>query len=109
MRNIITKGTVFVLTISLVLSCNAIQNANNTQKGAVIGASGGAVIGGVIGNNVGKGNTNAPNDAIGQAERHANGQKRRASQHAAAVDRMSFMKDESGEDNEHQENASYQW
>ena len=57
MKNIITKGTVFVLTISLVLSCNAIQNANNTQKGAVIGASGGAVIGGVIGNNVGKGNT----------------------------------------------------
>ncbi|WP_435625773.1 OmpA family protein [Flagellimonas sp.] len=57
MKNIITKGTVYVLTISLMLSCNAIQNANNTQKGAVIGASGGAVIGGVIGNNVGKGNT----------------------------------------------------
>ena len=57
MKNIIKKGTVFVLTVSLMLSCNAIQNANNTQKGAVIGASGGAVIGGVIGNNVGKGNT----------------------------------------------------
>ena len=46
-----------VLTLSLILSCNAIQNANNTQKGAAIGATGGAVIGGVIGNYVGKGNT----------------------------------------------------
>ncbi|PRX54811.1 OmpA family protein [Flagellimonas meridianipacifica] len=57
MKKIIKKSTVYILTISLLLSCNAIQNANNTQKGAVIGASGGAVIGGVIGNNVGKGNT----------------------------------------------------
>lgn len=57
MKNILTKGTVSVLALMLIVSCNAIQNANNTQKGAVIGASGGAVIGGVIGNNVGKGNT----------------------------------------------------
>lgn len=41
----------------LVLGCSATRNANNKQKGAVIGAAGGAVIGGVIGNNVGKGNT----------------------------------------------------
>ncbi|NER11337.1 OmpA family protein [Muriicola jejuensis] len=40
-----------------MLGCNTVKNANNTQKGAVIGATGGAVIGGVIGNNVGKGNT----------------------------------------------------
>lgn len=41
----------------LGLGCNAVKNANNTQKGAVIGTTGGAVIGGVIGNNIGKGNT----------------------------------------------------
>ncbi|MEM9075932.1 MAG: OmpA family protein [Bacteroidota bacterium] len=57
MRNIVSKGTAFILTFILIVSCDAVKNANNTQKGAVIGASGGAVIGGVIGNNVGKGNT----------------------------------------------------
>lgn len=51
------KSTTFLLALSLLLGCNAVQNANNKQKGAVIGASGGAVIGGVVGNNVGKGNT----------------------------------------------------
>lgn len=57
MRRLITKNTAWVLMICLLFSCNAIKNANNKQKGAVIGASGGAVLGGVIGNNVGKGNT----------------------------------------------------
>ena len=46
-----------LVVFSLVLGCSATRNANNKQKGAVIGAAGGAVIGGVIGNNVGKGNT----------------------------------------------------
>ena len=53
----IKKSVVLIMAFSLLLSCNAIKNANNTQKGAVIGGSGGAVIGGIIGNNVGKGNT----------------------------------------------------
>lgn len=57
MKKIIVISVAFVLIGSLSISCNAIKNANNTQKGAVIGASSGAVIGGVIGNNVGKGNT----------------------------------------------------
>ncbi|MBT8280697.1 MAG: OmpA family protein [Muriicola sp.] len=57
MNNMIKKISAVVLILSLGLGCNAVKNANNTQKGAVIGASGGAVIGGVIGNNVGKGNT----------------------------------------------------
>ncbi|EAR01417.1 OmpA family protein [Maribacter sp. HTCC2170] len=44
--------------MALITGCSATRNANNKQKGAVIGASGGAVIGGIIGNNVGKkGNT----------------------------------------------------
>ena len=46
-----------MLLLSLTFGCSTVQNANNKQKGAVIGASGGAAIGGVIGNNVGKGNT----------------------------------------------------
>ncbi|WP_417888000.1 OmpA family protein [Zunongwangia sp.] len=48
--------TIAIATLSLV-SCDAIQNANNKQKGAVIGSAGGATIGGVIGNNVGDGNS----------------------------------------------------
>jgi outer membrane protein OmpA-like peptidoglycan-associated protein len=46
-----------MLAAILLTGCSAIRNANNKQKGAVIGTTGGAVIGGVIGNNVGKGNT----------------------------------------------------
>lgn len=45
----------------LFTGCDSVKNANNTQKGAVIGAAGGAVIGGVIGNNVG----NKKNGALG--------------------------------------------
>lgn len=53
-----------LLTGTLTLtSCEAIQNANNTTKGAVIGTTAGAVIGAVIGNNVGKGG-NAPQGAV---------------------------------------------
>ncbi|WP_029033030.1 OmpA family protein [Salinimicrobium terrae] len=46
----------FAALITLA-GCDATRNANNKQKGTVIGASGGAVIGGVVGNNVGEGNT----------------------------------------------------
>lgn len=49
------------LSITLFYGCDATRNANNKQKGAVIGASSGAVIGGVIGNNVG----NKSNTALG--------------------------------------------
>lgn len=58
MIHTIKKSTALIVLVTLVIGCNAIKNANNQQKGAVIGASSGAVIGGVIGNNVGKnGNT----------------------------------------------------
>lgn len=43
---------VFIASLS---SCEATQNANNKQKGAVIGAAGGAVLGAILGNNIGKG------------------------------------------------------
>ena len=57
MKSIITKSTILLIVFGMVFSCKTVQNANNKQKGAVIGAAGGAVLGGVIGNNVGKGNT----------------------------------------------------
>lgn len=57
MKSILIKSTTCLLALSLLFACSATRNANNKQKGAVIGATGGAVIGGVVGNNVGKGNT----------------------------------------------------
>jgi len=53
-----------VLTISLT-NCKAIENANNKQKGAVIGATGGAILGAIIGNNVGKGGNGELGAGIG--------------------------------------------
>ena len=54
----------FFITGSLLLtSCEAVQNANNTQKGAAIGTAAGAVLGGILGNNIGKGG-NAPLGAV---------------------------------------------
>jgi len=55
-----------VLTINFS-SCNATKNANNKQKGAVIGATGGAVLGAVLGNNVGKGGKSKEGALIGGA------------------------------------------
>ncbi|MBW2960773.1 OmpA family protein [Mesonia aestuariivivens] len=66
MKNIVNKTLVGVLSLSLVFTgCDAIKNANNTQKGGAAGAAGGAVIGGVIGNNVGDGNNTALGAIIG--------------------------------------------
>ncbi len=50
---------IVILTLSLIVvvnltSCKATQNANNAQKGGVIGAAGGAILGAIIGNNTGK-------------------------------------------------------
>lgn len=53
-----------ILTIGLY-SCDAVKNANNKQKGAVIGAAGGAVLGAIIGNNVGKGGNGELGAVIG--------------------------------------------
>jgi len=68
MKSTLNKiGTILfslVLIISLT-NCKAVQNANNKQKGAVIGAAGGAVIGAIIGNNVGKGGNGELGAVIG--------------------------------------------
>lgn len=60
----IKNASVVLLSTSMMLSsCEAVKNANNTQKGVVIGTAAGAVIGGVLGNNIGKGG-NAPAGAV---------------------------------------------
>jgi outer membrane protein OmpA-like peptidoglycan-associated protein len=46
-------------------SCEATKNANNKQKGAVIGTAGGAILGAIIGNNVGKKDSGALGAVIG--------------------------------------------
>lgn len=53
----------FIAGSLLLTSCESVQNANNTQKGAAIGTAAGAVIGGIVGNNIGKGG-NAPLGAV---------------------------------------------
>tara|TARA_R110002049_G_scaffold285400_1_gene466280 strand:+ start:25223 stop:25927 length:705 start_codon:yes stop_codon:yes gene_type:complete len=53
-----------ILTISLT-NCKAVENANNKQKGGVIGATGGAILGAIIGNNVGKGGNGELGAVIG--------------------------------------------
>lgn len=53
----------FITTTMMLTSCESVKNANNQQKGTVIGTAAGAVIGGVLGNNLGKGK-NAPAGAV---------------------------------------------
>lgn len=55
---------VMVLTIGFT-GCDATKNANNKQKGGVIGAAGGAVLGAILGNNIGKGGNGELGAVIG--------------------------------------------
>ncbi|MGJ8746095.1 OmpA family protein [Polaribacter sp.] len=58
MRKISSKLAIVSLSVLLTFgftSCEATKNANNKQKGGVIGGGVGALIGAIIGNNVGKG------------------------------------------------------
>lgn len=68
MKTTINKLGILILALMVTVSltnCSAIKNANNKQKGAVIGATGGAVIGAIIGNNVGKGGNGELGAVIG--------------------------------------------
>jgi outer membrane protein OmpA-like peptidoglycan-associated protein len=68
MNKKIIKISILLVIILIPLnftSCKAIQNANNSQKGGVIGATGGAVIGAIIGNNIGKGGNGELGAVIG--------------------------------------------
>jgi outer membrane protein OmpA-like peptidoglycan-associated protein len=57
MKTFLKKISLVALTLIFVVglsSCEATKNANNAQKGAVIGTAGGAILGAIIGNNTGK-------------------------------------------------------
>ena len=57
MKTTINRIFAILFAAIMLYGCDATRNANDKQKGTVIGATGGAVLGGVIGNNVGEGNT----------------------------------------------------
>jgi glyoxylase-like metal-dependent hydrolase (beta-lactamase superfamily II) len=68
MKNILRSITVVALGAAMLTgftSCEATKNANNKQKGAVIGATGGAILGAIIGNNAGKGGNGELGAVIG--------------------------------------------
>jgi len=57
MKNYVNTIGSVILSMVLIIginSCSATKNANNKQKGGVIGAAGGAILGAIIGNNTGK-------------------------------------------------------
>lgn len=57
MKTFFKKSALVAIALILVAglsSCEATKNANNKQKGAVIGTAGGAILGAIIGNNTGK-------------------------------------------------------
>ena len=61
----ISLAAMALVFVASLTSCEATRNANNKQKGAVIGAAGGAVLGAIIGNNVGKGGNGELGAVIG--------------------------------------------
>lgn len=54
-----------IFTVMALTNCKAVKNANNKQKGAVIGTTGGAVLGAILGNNLGKGGNGELGAVIG--------------------------------------------
>ncbi len=61
---------IYVITFSLLVlvnftGCKATQNANNKQKGAVIGVAGGAILGAILGEKAGKGGNGELGAVIG--------------------------------------------
>jgi outer membrane protein OmpA-like peptidoglycan-associated protein len=68
MKTFLKKISLVALTLIFVAglsSCEATKNANNKQKGAVIGTAGGAILGAIIGNNAGKGGNGEIGAVIG--------------------------------------------
>jgi len=68
MKKMFRKVGIMFFALALVTSlgsCEATRNANNKQKGAVIGAGSGAILGAIIGNNVGKGGNGTIGAVIG--------------------------------------------
>ncbi|MNF26709.1 putative lipoprotein YiaD precursor [compost metagenome] len=54
MKKVAIIGLIALMVLSFLFTgCESMKNANNTQKGAGIGAASGAIIGGIIGRNTG--------------------------------------------------------
>lgn len=68
MKTILKRIHIIALAVCITIaftSCEATKNANNKQKGAVIGAAGGALLGAILGNNIGKGGNSELGAVIG--------------------------------------------
>ena len=68
MKTFFKQITIVFFAFAIVTSlgsCEATKNANNKQKGAVIGAGSGAILGAILGNNIGKGGNGAMGAVIG--------------------------------------------
>lgn len=70
MKTLLNKVGLMALAAAIVISftnCEAVKNANNTQKGAAIGVAAGSILGAVLGNNIGKGGKSEIGAVIGAA------------------------------------------
>lgn len=65
MKYILKQLSIFALIASLLVSCEAVQNTNKTQRAAVIGGAAGALLGAILGNNVGSGNNSELGAVLG--------------------------------------------
>ncbi|MFV0540437.1 MAG: OmpA family protein [Aestuariibaculum sp.] len=67
MKTIKKAGLILLSGLILIsfTNCKSVQNANNKQKGAVIGATGGTILGAILGNNLGKGGNGELGAVIG--------------------------------------------
>ncbi|MDO5105012.1 OmpA family protein, partial [Capnocytophaga sp.] len=62
------KKIIVMLLISVALvGCQAYNNSNKSQRGAVIGAAGGALLGAILGNNLGDGGNSELGAVLGAA------------------------------------------
>lgn len=62
---IISVFTLVLVLMTSLSSCNATKNANNKQKGVIIGATSGAILGAIIGEKAGKGGNTKEGAVIG--------------------------------------------
>ena len=64
------KFVVLALSAAVLLTgCEAYNNTNKAQRGAVIGAAGGALLGAILGNNVGNGQNSELGAVLGNSFR----------------------------------------
>lgn len=70
MRTFLNRIGIIALAMAFVISftnCEAVQNANKSQKGAAIGVAAGSILGAILGNNIGKGGNSELGAVIGAA------------------------------------------